>query len=89
MYRLIWVFAGHTGLIVSFVLRWFSWNKLLNCFKQGYQNRNLFRLYRRFPKLIYKTNVGWLKTILLSLSEPEYIVFYADYGAILNDCHWS
>ena len=25
MYRLIWVFAGHTGLIVGFVMRWLSY----------------------------------------------------------------
>ena len=24
MYRLIWVFAGHTGLIIRFVVRWFT-----------------------------------------------------------------
>ena len=27
MYRLIWVFAGHTGLIVGFVVRWLSYRK--------------------------------------------------------------
>ena len=25
MYRMVWVFAGHTGLIVGFVVRWLYW----------------------------------------------------------------
>ena len=65
-YRLIWVFGGHTGLIVSFIVRW-----LINI-----RNALLFILYFSFSR----THTLWLEIsfsweILINLILFHYLIY--------------